>query len=174
MSKLKRKGRLTTKNLSKKNLGDIYTLISNRLKKHNIGYGVHITRKDKIGIMQEAEKLVRTKGSKFSREDKADLKSIVDGLKENSKNSTLDKRGTVGRVEKQKNSSLSNKKEKLFSGSNLNFNNSAESLNKRQDIHQLGDNNQVSKPEDYLDIYKPPEQDDEIEELRKQAKDLAI
>ncbi len=71
LSKIKRMGRHgVTKNLSQKNLNSIYTLISERLKKHNRAYKTHITRKDKISIMQNAEKLVHTAGSNFSREDK--------------------------------------------------------------------------------------------------------
>jgi hypothetical protein len=174
LSKLKRNGRLVTKNLSKKNLGDMYNLIANRLKKHNMGYGVHINRKDKVGIMQEAEKLVRTKDSKFSREDKADLESIVDVLKEKSKNSILEKRYLNVEDEKKQDSPSDNKGGKYFSNEHSHLKNSVKSSNIKQDIYQLDNNDRVLDLEDRPVTFKPLEQDNEIEELRKQAKDLVI
>lgn len=174
LSKLKRNGRLATKNLSRKNLGDMYNLIANRLKKHSMGYGVHITRNDKMSIMQEAEKLIRTRGSKFSREDKADLESIVDVLKEKSKNSIFKKRYPVDGLEEKQNLPSSNKEEKCFSNDNVYSNSLLEPSNTKQEIHQLDDNDQLLELEDHLDIFNPLEGDDEIENLRNQAKDLAI
>ena len=179
LSKIKRAGRLVTKNLSKKNLNDMYGIISNRLKKHTRGYGVHINRKDKIGIMAEAEKLVRTKGAKFSREDKADLEKVVDSLKQQSKNVILNKRQGVNSSEIKNNPLLRNKNRNIESGS-LHLNNPTKPSNVTRNDYESEDSlddkegNEISELEDYKVISKPLERDDELGELEKKAKDLAI
>ena len=182
LSKIKRVGGLFTKNLSKKNLNDMYSIISNRLKKHSRGYGVNITRNDKMSIMQEAEKLIHTKGAKFSREDKEDLEKIVDSLKQQSKNNILNKRHSVESSE-IKNTSLLRNKDRDTEPRNLHLNNPIRPSNITRNNYKSEDNLDdkkdeleeiASELEKNLNIPRPSETNDEIEELRNQAKDLAI
>ncbi len=70
-----------TRNLSNKNLRTMYDVLASRLEKHTTRYGVNISGKTKKSMMQEAEKLVRSKGSDFSREDKKDLETVIDSLR---------------------------------------------------------------------------------------------
>ena len=95
LQKYKRSGRRTeTKNLSKKNLEDMGRIIEDRLQKHHRGYKVHITRQDKKAIMMEAEQLVRTKGSKFTRVDKKDLQKVVNTLQQKGREAILNRSGS--------------------------------------------------------------------------------
>ncbi len=82
LSQLKRLGKKdTTANLSQKNIQQFYGLISERLKAKTKHYSAFITRRDKKLIMGAAEKMVKTKGANFTREDKKDLKSMVDTMR---------------------------------------------------------------------------------------------
>ncbi|MDD3284872.1 MAG: hypothetical protein PHZ07_04735 [Patescibacteria group bacterium] len=91
LSKIRRLGRFgATQNLSKKNIESIYDIVSDRLKKHSTSGKAHINRLDKKAIMAEAEKLVRT-DSKFTRYDKADVKSIIDAMAEKMRDKSLGK-----------------------------------------------------------------------------------
>ncbi len=174
LSKIKRTGGLFTKNLSKKNLSDIYNMISNRLKKHSRGYGVNITRNDKMGIMQEAEKLIHTKNAKFSREDKKDLEKIVDSLKQQSKNNILNKKRSI-EPSGIKNDSLSGNESRDPGTKSLDLSNPVRPLNNIEDNNgQVQLDNGISESEDYSKILKPLERDEGLEELEKEAKDLAI
>ena len=91
LSKYRRSGWKSgeTKNISKKNLADMEKMIAEREKKHFKGYRAQMTRLDKKSIMAEAEKFVRTKGSKFSRQDKKDLKNLVDTIQQKGKEAIL-------------------------------------------------------------------------------------
>ncbi|MDP2586815.1 MAG: hypothetical protein Q8P32_03525 [Candidatus Komeilibacteria bacterium] len=86
----KRTGRFSeTKNLSKKNVDEIYRLISERLKKHQKAQSAIITRKDKIKINAEGLKLRRTAGSGFTKVDQKDLKKIVSTLQQQSQSAVF-------------------------------------------------------------------------------------
>jgi hypothetical protein len=186
LSRIKRIGRSVTKNLSKKNLQDMSDIIANRLKKHTRGYGVHVSRRDKISMMQEAEKLVRAKGSNFSREDKKDLESIVDSLKEQSKKTILNKRyGTEkSRVEENpllRNKMRTEKSKKIVSNDQIksslaSLEDNRSSKNENEVIYESSSKDVEETVADSEKNLNMPfsEQDDEIEEIRKQAKDLAI
>lgn len=93
---LKKTGGSATKNISKKNLDDMSRLISDRLKKHSAASGAHISSRDRKVIMREAEKLVKTKGSGFSREDKKDLEKIVKTMEQKGKDAILGKNEGFG------------------------------------------------------------------------------
>jgi len=69
-----------TKNLSTDNIKQIHGLIADRIKNKIAGSNTIISRRDKIAIMGEARKLVRAKDSKFTWEDRKDLKKTVDTL----------------------------------------------------------------------------------------------
>jgi hypothetical protein len=179
LSKIKRTGKLAAKNLSKKNLNDIYGMISGRLKKHNRGYGAHINRKDKVGIMRDAEKLVRTKGSKFSREDKADLKKIVNSLENQSSKNILKKRNNFEQAE------LHNPKENISETSlnkKVNLNSSIQSLNNINNSQQKEqkDITEEIEPESEEDLNIPipnisqNQPDEEIEESENQVEEMVI
>lgn len=190
LSKIKRRGKLVVKNLSQKNLGDIYGIVANRLKKHDRGYGVHISRKDKINIMNDAEKLVRTKGSNFSREDKDDLEKIVDSLKEQGQKNILKNRYTPKTSKIQKGSLFRNKRRKMVIDEDSHSNNLSQSFtvpksnyqskNKKDVNFSKKENEYGSSPEGMIadleeDLNNSSlEQNDELEGLRKQAKDLPI
>lgn len=91
LSKIRRLGRFgATQNLSEKNIKSIYKIVSDRLKKHGTSGRAHINRLDKKAIMEEAEKLVRT-DQKFTRYDKADVKSIIEAIAGKMKNESLGK-----------------------------------------------------------------------------------
>ncbi|MFH1112181.1 MAG: hypothetical protein V1712_03925 [Patescibacteria group bacterium] len=82
LSQLKRLGRKdATANLSQKNVQQFYQLLSGRLKAKAKHYSALITRRDKKLIMGAAEKMVKTDPS-FTRDDKKDLKSIVDTIRQ--------------------------------------------------------------------------------------------
>ncbi|MFA4936945.1 MAG: hypothetical protein WC575_01440 [Patescibacteria group bacterium] len=82
LSQLKRLGRKdATANLSQKNVQQFYQLVSERLKTKSRHYSALITRRDKKLIMDEAEKMVKTDPT-FTREDKKDLKSVVETIRQ--------------------------------------------------------------------------------------------
>lgn len=183
ISKLKRAGKnLVTKNLSRKNLDDIYDIISTRLKGHNVGYGVHINRNDKIAMMQKAERLVRTQGSKFSREDKADLERVIDVLKQQGKEAILKKR--YNNPQSPKSDTLLKNKDKKIVNKNLESEQSYLSNFIKPLVNNFKNNQRLNDKKDELDykmgnlgdvnISEPLKIDEEIENLRNQAKDLAI
>lgn len=92
LSKLRREGRFTvTKNISKKNIEQIHDLIADRIRKKTVGTGTLINRFDKIAIMKEAKKMVRTKDSGFTKADRKDLKEVVNVLQQKSKDAVLHK-----------------------------------------------------------------------------------
>ncbi len=178
LGRIKRSGRSVAKNLSKKNLNDIFGMVSDLLKKHTMGREACITRKDKKAIMANAEKLIYTKGANFSREDKKDLEKIVDSLRQQSKNNVLNKKCDTN----------SSKIETKFSteSDKINFKNSystpakpSNDLLNNQNLKSINlntknQNEKEVKPKNTTNIQNPLEVDKEIEELRNQAKDLQI
>jgi len=75
-----------TKNLSTKNLKQIHGLIADRIKGKVASSGTYLSRRDKIAIMKESRKLVKTKGSGFTWEDRKDLKRVVNTMRSKRKN----------------------------------------------------------------------------------------
>lgn len=91
LRKIQFDGRKTiTKNLSNGNIKTFYDMISGKLKNHKTGTNVRISRLEEKAIMGEAEKLVR-KDEKFTRSDKADLKTIIDTIQSKSKKESFNK-----------------------------------------------------------------------------------
>ncbi|MBU4374892.1 hypothetical protein KKH38_00070 [Patescibacteria group bacterium] len=85
LMKMKWAGRRgVTKNLSTGNIKQIHGLIADRIKNKTLGSNTIISRRDKLAIMKEARKLVRSgarsEGSKFTWQDRKDLKRTVDVL----------------------------------------------------------------------------------------------
>ncbi|MFH1565196.1 MAG: hypothetical protein ABIC82_05130 [bacterium] len=78
----------TTKNLlshGNKNIEQIYSAISDRIKNKVAGSGVYLSREDENAVEKELRKLVQAKGSNFSRADKDDGKKIVGVLRKQGK-----------------------------------------------------------------------------------------
>ncbi|MFH1030440.1 MAG: hypothetical protein V1770_04240 [bacterium] len=77
-----------TKNLSTKNIKQIYGLIADRIKKKPAS-GVFLNMRDNLAIMKESRKMVKQKDSDFTWEDRKDLKKVVDTLRAKSRESIL-------------------------------------------------------------------------------------
>jgi len=92
---IRRSGRRNiTKNLSLENVKQIHDLIANPIKNKAVGSSSYISRQDRLKIMQESRKLVKTEGSHFTRSDRKDLLKIVDTLRQQYKDN-LFKRGDL-------------------------------------------------------------------------------
>ena len=90
LMKLKTTGRRTvTKNLSLGNIEQMHDLIAGRLKKKVIGSQNYLNRRDKMAIMKESRKLVKTEGSNFTWQDREDLKKIVETARQQYKDKIL-------------------------------------------------------------------------------------
>lgn len=83
LMKLKIAGKHTvTKNLSMGNIKQIHDLISDRLKNKLVGSQTSISRRDRLEILKESRKLVKTSGSKFTWEDRKDLEKVVNNMRQ--------------------------------------------------------------------------------------------
>jgi len=90
LMKLKKAGKFTTtKNLSTENIKQMHDMIADRIKKKRVGSQVYISRQDKMAIMKESKKLVRTKDSHFTWQDRKDLKKTVETIQKQYKDRIL-------------------------------------------------------------------------------------
>lgn len=71
-----------TKNLSMGNVKQIHGLIADRLKNKLVGSQTSISRQDRLAILKESRKLVKTAGSKFTWEDRKDLEKVVNNMRQ--------------------------------------------------------------------------------------------
>jgi len=94
LAHMKQVGRLgVTQNLSMHNVEQIHDLIAGRLKRKMVGSQTYFSRRDKIAIMKDSRKLVKTKGSDFTWEDRKDLKKTMDTLQQQYKDKILHRDG---------------------------------------------------------------------------------
>ncbi len=90
LGKLKRAGKFSsTKNLSAGNVKQIHDLIADRMKGKAVSSRTIISRQDRLAILKESRKLVKTEGSKFTYQDRDDLKKIVDSLRKQYRDKAL-------------------------------------------------------------------------------------
>ncbi|MDD3711166.1 MAG: hypothetical protein PHP37_01005 [Patescibacteria group bacterium] len=72
----------TTKNLSKKNIEQMHDLLAEAISKNAVSSNTYISRRDRASIMKKSRELAKTPDSGFSFEDRQDLLTIVDEMRQ--------------------------------------------------------------------------------------------
>lgn len=72
----------TTKNLSKKNIEQMHDFLAGAISKNAVSSSTYISRHDRAEIMKKSRELAKTPGSGFTFEDRQDLLTIVDELRQ--------------------------------------------------------------------------------------------
>lgn len=81
----------TTKNLSQENVKQMHDLIAEHLGKKSVSSQNFISRQDKLAILKESRKLVKTEGSHFTWDDREDLEKTVNTLQKQYRDQILNK-----------------------------------------------------------------------------------
>lgn len=92
LMKLKSEGKHSVaENLSKNNIKQIHDLIVDRLSKKSVSSQSYFTKRDKIALMAESRKLVKSKDSDFTWEDRKDLMKIVSSIQKQAKSKIINR-----------------------------------------------------------------------------------
>lgn len=90
LAKVRYEGRrLSTKNLSCKNLEQIHDLIASPISRNAVSSSTYISRRDKIEIMRKSRQLAKQHDSGFTFEDRKDLMKMVNSMSRQYRDSIL-------------------------------------------------------------------------------------
>lgn len=149
IKKIQYLGRHTTlKNWSFKNMRQAKDFIFDRMKNKIAGSGVYLNRQDKLAIQKESRKLVQTKGSNFTWEDRKDLLKLTDAVQEKSKEAVFERANNINKIAR------ANQQPPLPQNKNIIFNKAFEPLRKPINNEMIG-------------VRQPLLQQKKIEQLRQ-------
>jgi hypothetical protein len=90
LAKVRHEGRrLSTKNISQKNLEQMHDLIAAPISRSAVSSGTYISRRDRVSIMNKSRQLAKQRDSGFTFEDRRDLMKMVDSMRRQYRDSIL-------------------------------------------------------------------------------------
>ena len=90
LAKVRHEGRrLSTKNLSHKNMEQMHDLIAAPISRSAVSSGTYISRRDRVEIMKKSRQLAKQHDSGFNFEDRKDLMKMVDSMRKQYRDNIL-------------------------------------------------------------------------------------